>query len=258
MNELEQYFRQNNKNLINKWIHYFDIYDRHFARYKGKEVTILEIGVSHGGSLQMWKQYFGGNAKIYGIDINPECKKLEEENIKIFIGSQADRSFLRDIIKSIPPIDIIIEDGGHMMNQQIITFKELFDYVKDDGVYLSEDLHTSYWVKFGGGHKRRGTFIEYSKNLIDALNAHHTEQNSLKVSRFTNSADSIHYYDSVIVIEKRKKGKPYCEMFGKETFTETNPKQSIAAKLAFKYNNSLIKRINKLLRYFRLPSFIWK
>jgi 23S rRNA U2552 (ribose-2'-O)-methylase RlmE/FtsJ len=90
MNDLEQYFRQNNDRLIYKWIHYFDIYERHFARFRNKEMTILEIGVSQGGSLQMWKNYFGPKAKIYGIDVNPKCKDLEEENIKIFIGSQSD------------------------------------------------------------------------------------------------------------------------------------------------------------------------
>src|SRR5687767_10929859 len=104
MNDLEKYFRQNNKRLIHKWGHYFDVYDRHFARFRGKEITILEIGVSQGGSLQMWKNYFGDKAKIYGIDINPHCKELEEENIKIFIGSQSDRKFLRKIKKEIPPI----------------------------------------------------------------------------------------------------------------------------------------------------------
>ncbi len=94
MNDLEKYFRENKGRLIHKWIHYFVIYDRHFSRFRNKEITILKIGVSHGGSLQMWKEYFGSKAKIYGIDINPLCKDLEEDNIKIFIGSQSDSKFL--------------------------------------------------------------------------------------------------------------------------------------------------------------------
>ncbi len=85
MTDLEVYFRKNDKRLIHKWAHYFDIYDRHFARFRDKEIVILEIGVSQGGSLQMWKDYFGPKAKIYGIDVNPQCKQLEEDNIKIFI-----------------------------------------------------------------------------------------------------------------------------------------------------------------------------
>ena len=138
----------------------------------------MKSGYQQGGSLQMWKDYFGKDAKIYGIDINPQCKELEEPNIKILIGSQSDRNFLKEVRRQIPPIDILIDDGGHTMVQQIVSFEELFDYVKEDGVYLCEDLHTSYWIEYSGGHKRRGTFIEYSKNFIDYLNAYHSQQKS--------------------------------------------------------------------------------
>ena len=85
MNDLEAYFNANNKRLIHKFPHYFQVYERHFSRFRNKEVVIVEIGVSHGGSLQMWKDYFGGKAKIFGIDVDPRCKDFEEENIKIFI-----------------------------------------------------------------------------------------------------------------------------------------------------------------------------
>jgi cephalosporin hydroxylase len=87
MNPLHAYFNNNNHKYIDKWLHYLDIYHRHFERFRGKPVTVLEIGVYHGGSLQMWKEYFGVHANIIGIDINPICKELEEENIKIYIGS---------------------------------------------------------------------------------------------------------------------------------------------------------------------------
>jgi hypothetical protein len=224
-NDLERYFRKNNNRLIDKWIHYFDIYDRHFKRYRNQETVILEIGVSQGGSLQMWKNYFGEKAKIFGIDIDPRCKTLEEENVRILIGSQSDRKFLRKVKQQIPPIDILIDDGGHMMDQQIVSFEELFPHVKEDGVYLCEDLHTSYWLNFGGGHKRRGSFIEYSKNFIDYLNAWHSEQKSLKVNDFTKSVDSITYYDSVIVIEKkRKEHPPHAEQTGRQSFESYAPR----------------------------------
>jgi hypothetical protein len=258
MNDLETYFRQNDKRLIDKWIHYFDVYDRHFSKYRNKEIVILEIGVFQGGSLQMWKNYFGDKAKIYGIDIEPRCKEMEEENIKIFIGSQSDRKFLKEVKKQIPPVDILIDDGGHTMNQQIVTFEELFNQVKDDGVYLCEDLHTSYWLGFGGGHKRQGTYIEYSKNFIDSLNAYHSDQKSLKVNSFTQSVDSIHYYDSIIVIEKRKKEKPYHESTG---YMSVPPKDSTVKKKSLKtflgdIKWSLLLNINKILRFFRLKGFI--
>ncbi|MEM8895040.1 MAG: class I SAM-dependent methyltransferase [Bacteroidota bacterium] len=259
MTELEQFFRKNEGRLIHKWNHYFDIYDRHFSRFRDKEITILEIGVSHGGSLQMWKHYFGNKAKIYGVDINPKCKEFEEENIEIFIGSQSDRNFLRQIVKSIPEVDILIDDGGHTMKQQIVSYEELFGHIKKDGVYLCEDLHTSYWLKFGGGHKRRNTFIEYSKDFIDYLNAFHSEQNSLKVNSFSRSVDSIHYYDSIMVIEKRPKEPPFHEKTGKESFSVTGSiHKSTPKRVLTKIQFGLLYAINQLLRFFRLPGFIWK
>jgi hypothetical protein len=258
MNDLEKYFKQADGRFIHKWNHYFDIYDRHFARFRDKEVTILEIGIFQGGSLHMWKNYFGIKAKIYGIDIDSQCKKLEEENIKIFIGSQSDRKFLKEIKKSIPPVDILIDDGGHYMDQQIVSFEELFDHVKESGVYLCEDLHTSYWLKYGGGYKRRGTFIEYSKNFIDLLNAYHSEQNILKVNKFTESVDSIHYYDSMLVIEKKKREKPYEETTGNRSSRELTTDQSPFGTAKVKISRIFIKLINKVLRFLRLPSLIWR
>ena len=218
INDLEKYFKNNKKRLIHKWAHYFDIYDRHFSRYRGKEIVILEIGVFHGGSLQMWKEYFGEKVKIYGIDINPRCKFLEEENIEIIIGSQSDRKFLHELKEKIPMIDILIDDGGHTMEQQKVTFEVLFDHVKEDGIYLCEDVHTSYWEKWGGGYKNNDSFIEYSKNFIDFLNAFHSKSDDLKVNSFTKSVDSVHYYDSIIVVEKRKKEKPENLKSGKKSF----------------------------------------
>ena len=142
MNQLEHFFKKEDHRLIHKWNHYFEIYDRHLQHLKDKKINILEIGISHGGSLQMWEYYFKGNASIYAVDINPECKKLESENIKIFIGSQEDETFLRNLKKNIPIVDVLIDDGGHTMRQQITTFKHLFDHVADNGIYICEDLHT--------------------------------------------------------------------------------------------------------------------
>lgn len=248
MNDLEKYFRQNTGRLIHKYDHYFEAYDRHFSKYRGKEVVILEIGISHGGSLQMWKSYFGNKAKIYGIDIDPRCKDFEEENVEIFIGSQSDKDFLRTIKSKIPKVDILIDDGGHTMVQQIVSYEELFDQVKDDGVYLCEDLHTSYWLIYGGGNKRRGTFIEYSKNFIDSLNAFHTRQKSLRPDDFTKTVNSIHYYDSMLFIEKRKRTKPLDESKGELSFVPHEIKRSKVERL----RRDLKKGANKLLQFFRL------
>lgn len=215
MNDLEEYFRNNKNSRIHKWNHYFEIYDRHLSSFRGKDVNILEFGVSHGGSLQMWKHYFGPLANLFGVDINPHCKKAEEERIRVFIGDQADREFLKEVRDEVGKIDILIDDGGHTMEQQINTFEELFPCVESDGVYLIEDLHTSYWEGFGGGYGKAGTFIEYSKAFIDHLHAWHSTDDEFQVSDFTRSVHSLHYYDSILVIEKRVMQEPFREKIGK-------------------------------------------
>lgn len=207
MNDLEQFFFKSDHRMIHKWRHYFEIYDRHFQRLRGKKINILEIGAAHGGSLEMWNDYFKGNATIFSVDINPECKKFENEYTKVFIGSQEDKHFLKHLHDVLPDLDILIDDGGHTMKQQLTTFENLFDKVKDDGIYLIEDLHTSYFKYFGGGYKKKRSFIEFSKNFIDKLHAWHTKD--IPIDDFTKSVHSLHYYDSILVIEKRKITPPF-------------------------------------------------
>jgi hypothetical protein len=215
MNDLEKYFYDNTSRIIHKWRHYFEIYDRHFSRYRNTPVHIVEVGVFKGGSLQMWKQYFGAQARIYGVDIDPRCAEYSEDRIEILIGSQEDREFLRTIPQRVPKIDIFIDDGGHTMKQQITTFEEIYQHVDANGIYLCEDLHTSYWGYFGGGYRRRGTFIEYSKKLIDQLNAWHSHRpKKFSPSDFTRSTFSLHFYDSILVIEKRPMIPPSDVMTG--------------------------------------------
>lgn len=153
---LHNYFLNNKGNAMHKALRYFDMYEKHFSRFRGKDINILEIGIQNGGSSKMWKYYFTNefpNAKvnIYGIDIDPKCKEFEEDGIKIFIGSQEDRSFLQNVKKQIPKLDILIDDGGHTMGQQIVTFEEMYNHIKHDGLYWCEDVGTSYWQEIYGG-----------------------------------------------------------------------------------------------------------
>ncbi|MEO0684900.1 MAG: class I SAM-dependent methyltransferase [Cyanobacteria bacterium J06649_11] len=219
MNQLQQYFENNDKRLIYKYAHYFDIYDRHFSRFKDTDVHMLEIGVNHGGSLQMWKDYFGKDAHIYGVDICTRCKELEEDQVEIFIGSQEDPEFLTELKQKLPRIDILLDDGGHTMKQQITTFEEMFSHVSENGVYMCEDLHTSYWEDFGGGYKNPNSYIEYSKSLIDYLNAWHSKQkDDFFVNDFSRSAYSMHYYDSILAIEKKPMSVPTSKKTGHFSF----------------------------------------
>lgn len=202
-------FERHQGALIDKWEHYIDIYERHFNRFKGQIINILEIGIYNGGSLQLWKKYFGDKVTIYGIDIDPACKQYEEENIKIFIGSQEDRSFLQSVIENLPDLDIIIDDGGHTMLQQIISFEELYDKLKEDGIYLIEDLHTSYWKAYEGGYRKKTSFIEYSKKFIDQLNAWHSKNEKIfRPDQWSKTIYGLHYYDSILVVEKNRIAAP--------------------------------------------------
>lgn len=219
MNDLQKYFESNPGRLIDKHTHYFDVYDRFFAKYRNTEVRFLEIGIYHGGSLQMWKHYFGSKAQIVGVDRNPDCKKLEEDQIKIFIGDQADKGFWELITKQIPQFDIVLDDGGHFMDQQINTFEVIYPHVAPDGIYMCEDTHTSYWRNYGGGFKARGTFIEYSKYFIDYLYARHCAKlKKPTVLNFAQSAYGLHYYDSMLVIENRLREESQRRITGTPSF----------------------------------------
>jgi 23S rRNA U2552 (ribose-2'-O)-methylase RlmE/FtsJ len=203
---LQKYYLSNGDKILNKWFHYFDIYERHFERFREMSPKVLEIGVSGGGSLQMWKAYFGQGAQIVGIDIDPECKKHEGDGIDIFIGSQDSPALIDEIVAKYTDFDIVIDDGSHIMRHMMKSFELLYHKVKPDGLYLVEDLHTAYEDEYEGGLKRAGTFIEFIKDKIDELNATYTG-GEVPVSAFTRSTDCIAIYDGIVVFEKKPQGR---------------------------------------------------
>ena len=217
-NPLARYFLANRGRMLYKWHHYFEIYHRHLERFRGRSPVVLEVGVFHGGSLQMWHDYFGKGARIIGVDIDPRTRQFEDENTTILIGDQADPGFLGQIRKRFPHIDIIIDDGGHTMTQQITTLGELYSHLQPRGVYICEDLHTSYMPSYGGGLRRDGTFIEFSKHLIDALHGWYYVAEGEELDVYTAGTFGVSFYDSIVVIEKRPIGKPLVSQTGKPSF----------------------------------------
>lgn len=206
-------FLTNNKRVIHKWKHYFPIYERHFKDFVYKPVTFIEIGCSLGGSLQMWKRYFGPHARIIGIDINPACKDFEEDQIEIRIGDQSDETFLQSLLDEFGPPDIVLDDGSHLMSDVGASFQFLYPRVAKNGIYMVEDLHTAYWNEFEGGLHKSSTFIERCKQLIDELNADHT-RGALSATEFTKSTLSMHFYDSVAVFERGAHTKKFAPQTG--------------------------------------------
>jgi hypothetical protein len=208
--ELEQMVATYRGPVMNKWRHYFEIYDRHFSRFRDRDITVLEIGISGGGSLELWQRYFGPKARIVGMDINPDCKRFEKPGIKVYIGSQADPAYLEKLAAEIGPIDILIDDGSHVFKHQLVTFRTLFKHIREDGLYVCEDLHTSYWEEiFNGGVRKPGTYIEFLKELIDELNAWFWRENvETEKDAFANAVHGMHFYPTLLVVEKRPMDKP--------------------------------------------------
>ena len=193
-NPLERYFDAHREGPgIWKWRHYFDIYHRHLAKFVGTEAQVVEIGVYSGGSLQMWKEYFGPQCRIAGIDIEAACRVYADEQVRIFIGDQADRQFWSDFRREVPQFDIVLDDGGHQPEQQMVTLEETLPYLRPGGVYLCEDIHLT-------GNE----FATFAHTLADQLNAARWKLNGETACAATPlqaSIRSVHCYPFVVVIE---------------------------------------------------------
>ena len=223
MNDLYSFFQQGrNQRRIDKWHHYFEIYERHLARLRPANPTLLEIGVQGGGSLEMWRQYFGNSAPIYGMDIDPTVQRHEDIATKIFIGDQADPAFLGDVLAQTGPLDLVIDDGGHTANQQITSFETIYPTLSETGIYLVEDTHTSLW---GGRYMDRPdgqSFLQYATarcaELMDwtgkianfpMLGDRQAAQAlAPSASLFCRTTRSISFYDSVVVFERGRRQVP--------------------------------------------------
>ncbi len=195
-NPLRDYFESHTRGQgIWKWRHYFEIYHRHFQKFVGRPVNVLEVGIFSGGSLAMWHSYFGSQCHIYGVDIEPACLVYNSESVTIVIGDQGDRTFWRTFKQKIPRLDVIIDDGSHRPSDQIVTLEELLPHLNPGGVYVCEDVHTS-----------ANRFAQYVNGFAANLNASDLDwqdhEISSPVSPFQAAIHSVHLYPYVIVIEK--------------------------------------------------------
>lgn len=193
-NSLWEYFANHTDGHgIFKWHHYFEAYHRHFTRITQRPVHVVEIGVLGGGSLDMWAHHFGAQSYIYGIDIRPESMQFERDNIRIFIGDQQDRRFWTTFKEQVPQVDVVIDDGGHRPEQQMVTLEEMLPHLRSGGVYICEDVH--------GIHN---AFAAYATGLVCQLNQLRRVQgqrNSSALSPFQQAVHSIHFYPYLMVIE---------------------------------------------------------
>ena len=180
-----------------KWSSYFQVYEKIFSRYRNKKIKFVEIGVANGGSLFMWKKYFGKKAKIIGIDLNPKAKKLEKNGFKIYIGNQSDKKFWDYFYKKEGKVDIILDDGGHKNLQQISTVHYSLPHIKDGGKIIVEDTGTSY-VKKEFNNPSKYSFINYAKNVVDNI---HRRSPLLKkeLSFYSKKIFLVEFFESIVV-----------------------------------------------------------
>ena len=181
--------------------------DRYFARYRGTKVRFLEIGVNNGGSLQMWRRYFGDDAVLCGIDINKDCAQYDGQSGMVRIGSQDDPDFLNSVVDEMGGIDLVLDDGSHVSAHIRKSLEVLYPRLSEGGLYMIEDLHCSYWSDFGGGYQTRDSFMSDVKQIVDDMHHwYHTEGE--KTAATAGHVAGLHVYDSIVVLEKRKVAPP--------------------------------------------------
>ena len=192
-----------------KMEHYLEVYDALLADWQGRDVSFLEIGVYKGGSIPMWQDFLGPGSRLVFLDIDPACGALALPGTKVEIGDQADPVFLERVGASHGPFGLVVDDGGHQMQQQITSFRHLWPRLADRGLYIVEDVHTSYWPGFGGGFREPASFIEFAKDLIDRMHSWYTEDDAgFPLHPLAREIGSIRFFDSLVVIEKRLKEAP--------------------------------------------------
>jgi hypothetical protein len=212
--------RKGESDLVSdKWSSYIEIYDKIFDKFSDKEISIVEIGVQNGGSLEVYNQYFPNSEVIIGIDNNEGCRKLKftTNKIKLIIGNAAEKSIIPKLNNYAPKYDIIVDDGSHTSEDIIRSFSNLFSLIKNNGIYVIEDMHTSYFQSCQNGLYAPFSANTFFKLISDIIN-YEFWNNNLKPSDILNdfkkkynfqlsdydctSIKSISFYNSVCVIEK--------------------------------------------------------
>lgn len=205
--DLLKLFAENKGVVVHKWHHYIPIYDRYFGPFRGTKVRFLEIGVNKGGSLQMWRRYFGEDATLFGIDINEDCAKFDGQAGQVRIGSQADPEFLNKVVDEMGGVDVVLDDGSHQMAHVRASFEILFPRLAENGVYMIEDLHTAYFPKYGGGYRSGDNFFRFIRELTDDMHRWYHKK-GMRHPDLGGQFSGLHIHDSIAVIDKQPVHRP--------------------------------------------------
>ena len=222
---------------------YFEVYDELFSKYRNKRITFVEIGILGGGSLFMWRNFFGPKARIIGIDLNPSAKKWTKYGFEVFIGDQSDTNFWKTFKKKVGKIDIILDDGGHRYVDQITSIECILSNINHDGLIVVEDTHTSYMDGFGD---KKYSLINYIKNTIDKINH---KSHKLKNLNSKDNIWSIKVYESIIAIFIKNREKQTISAPITNKGIDDNAKDFRVEKN--KQNKNFRKILEKVKNYFR-------
>ena len=225
-----------------KWSNYFEIYENLFKKFVNKKITFVEIGIGNGGSLFMWKKFFGSKARIIGIELNPDAKKLEKFGFEIFIGDQSDPLFWKKFYNKVGKIDVLLDDGGHKNIQQITTFMESYNHIKENGIIVVEDTHTSYMKKKGFKNPSKYSFINFCNLIIENLHRRNPSINK-NLNILSKKIESIYFYDSIVSIN-----------FGNKKLNKTNIFENNFRLrnyfIDYRHKGNFIKTLNKFEKSF--------
>jgi len=205
---------------------YDRIYPFYLERYRYKKFRMLEIGLDTGNGSLLWQEYFPCG-ELYGLEYRSSSTNTEgASKIKAIQGDQGDREFLEGEFLDRTNggnFDVIIDDGGHHYEQQTISYEVLFDKaLQPGGLYLLEDIETSYWKKgttlYGspvtrGGQSEPETVINKFKLLVDVVNKKFYDNTYTVFGQVDHWIATIGFMSNMIILTKKDKSHCFAEKY---------------------------------------------
>ena len=192
---------------------YFAIYDRLLRKYQDVgPVSLVEFGVLHGGSLHMWRHIFGPEARIIGIDLNPDAKRHEADGFEIFIIDQEDRAALTSVFERIGNVDIVIDDGAHTNPACVFSLLSASNYINPGGIHIVEDVHTSFNPSFG--NPAETSVFALGVYLAELMSKEYGSSQGLRgeippLQSISKRLSSIEFFSSLMALHYRESSDPW-------------------------------------------------
>lgn len=205
--DLLELYAAGSERIVHKWHHYIPIYDRYLSPWRNRPFRFLEIGVSKGGSLDLWRKYFGPEAVIFGIDIDKRCAAYNGISGQVRIGSQDDPGFLVSVVAEMGGVDVVLDDGSHAMPHVRKSFEVLFPLLSHGGTYMIEDLHSCYLRRLGGGYKHPQNFYNFARHMVDDMHRWYHSFGE-RLGGLGTECSGIHIHDSICVFDKNRAYPP--------------------------------------------------